>query len=69
MANDEVIVFENLRQKSSVVGEQSEVVKAKAKPFVASNAHGVLRQAKDFNEIRELGSAIGRKTLAVIASR
>lgn len=69
MANEEVIVFENLRQKSSVVGVQSEVVKAKAKPFVASNAHGVLRQAKDFAEIRELGAILGRKTLTVIASR
>jgi len=69
MTNEEVIVFENLRQKSSVVGGQPEVVKAKAKPFVASNAHGVLRQAKDFNEIRELGSSIGKKTVAVIRSR
>lgn len=69
MANEEVIVFENLRQKSSVIGEQMEVVKAKSKPFASSNAHGVLHEVKSWDDVAALGTAMGKKTLAVIASK
>ena len=70
MLNEEVITFSNLRQCSPVVGETTTApVTAKAKPFVASNAHGLLRQVKDHKEAGELGSQCGKKILSLISSK
>jgi hypothetical protein len=64
---DGVITFENLRQRTSVVGELR-VVQAKAKPFVAKNAHGVLREVGDYKEAAVLGNEAGKKVMALLVS-
>jgi precorrin-6x reductase len=66
--NDGVYTFENLRQRTDVVGE-TRVVQAKAKPFVAKNAHGDLREVSDYKDAAALGSEAGKKILALLGSK
>ena len=66
MQNEDVIRFENLRQRSSAVVGEDSVVKAKAKPFVSSNAHGVLREVQSMGEVRKIAQAAADKTLTAI---
>ena len=65
---NENVVFENLRRRSSIVGEQGEKVQAKAKPFVSSNASGVLREVSSLDEVRSLAGQLGRKIAALVAN-
>lgn len=65
----EVIVFENLRHRSSVVGQETEVVKAKATPFSSSNAHGLLREVKNLEDVGELASQAAKKSLAAFRAQ
>nr|SPS04984.1 protein of unknown function [Candidatus Nitrotoga fabula] len=63
-----VIVFDNLMQSSAVVGV-NDVVRAQViKPFAADNAHGLLREVKDHNEVAGLAAAAGKKTLEMLRS-
>lgn len=60
--NDQgVIVFDNLRQRTGVVG-QYDPVSAVSKPFVSTNAHGLLREVKDHSEIGAWACQAGKKT-------
>jgi hypothetical protein len=62
---NEVIRFENLRQRTSVVGEYAEVT-AKAKPFVSENAHGILRKVGGHKDVAILAAKAGGKTRALL---
>lgn len=67
MNNPTVITFSNLRQRTPVAGENAlSPVQAKAKPFVASNAQGVLRKVKDRHEVAKIAAAAGKRTLAML---
>lgn len=66
----ETIFFNNLRQRAPVAGENTlSPVQAKAKPFVSSNAQGVLRKVKDRHEVAEIAAASGLRHLAVLQSQ
>lgn len=60
MKDRELIVFDNLRQKSKVVGKY-DPVSAVSKPFVSTNAHGVLHEVKDHKEVGALAAQAGKK--------
>jgi len=60
MNTETVIVFDNLRQRTGVIG-QYDNVSAVSRPFVSSNAHGILHEVKDHNEISELASQAGKR--------
>ena len=60
MHSEAVIFFENLKQRTDVIGEYK-VVSAKAKPFVSKNAKGTLRQITDYKEVGDLAYAAGMK--------
>ena len=62
-----VIVFDNLRQRTSVIG-QYDKVSAVSKPFVSSNAHGLLHEVKDHTEIGVLASQAGKRVKELLAS-
>lgn len=64
MDTNAVIVFENLLHRSSVVGEGTEVVKAKATPFSSSNAHGLLREVAGLEDVGALAIASAKRSLA-----
>jgi len=64
-----VIVFDNLRQRSNVVGEEYESVRVKIKPFNASNAKGVLRQICDMNEIKDIAISAANSTKMIMSSK
>ncbi len=66
MAENDVIEFKNLRQRSNVVGQDYENVKVKIKPFAASNATGVLREIKDLEEVKELAISAAIETERVM---
>lgn len=66
MTQDNVIVFKNLTQGTSTVGEYAPVT-AKAKAFVSQNAHGVLCDINSYDHVRTLASASAKKTLALIS--
>jgi hypothetical protein len=66
---DDVIRFENLRHRSSVVGGKTEAIQAKAKPFVSRNAHGVLRHVNSREEVTEIAARLAIKTLATIQGK
>lgn len=51
-----VIRFQNLRQYTDTVGEYTEV-KAKAVPFVSSNAKGILRSVESLGDIARIAKA------------
>ena len=65
--NNDVIVFGNLRQGTSTVGEYAPVT-AKAKAFVSENAHGVLCEIDSYHRAGELARASAKKTLALLNS-
>ena len=67
MTNDQVIVFGNLTQGTSTVGEYAPVT-AKAKAFVSQNAHGVLCDIKTYNHVGDLASSSAKRTLALLNS-
>ena len=62
----EVIVFENLRQRTSVIG-QYDKVSVVSKPFVSTNAHGLLHEVKDYEEIGVLASQAGKRIKALLS--
>jgi hypothetical protein len=66
MHAEAVITFENLKQRTDVVGEYK-VVSAKAKPFVSQNAKGTLREIKDYEAVGELARAAGMKLKEILA--
>lgn len=66
MNPSDVITFDNLRQKATMLGETS--VKAKTVPFVSENAHGVIRKVKDYLEVAEIAAASGKSTLQLLHS-
>lgn len=61
-----VIVFDNLRQRTGVIG-QYDKVSAVSKPFVSSNAHGVLHEVIDHTEISSLASQSGKRIKELLA--
>jgi hypothetical protein len=63
--NSVVIVFENLMQGTSTVGEYAPVA-AKAKPFISANAHGVLREVESFDAVRSIAATSAEKTLKML---
>ena len=67
MNDQEVIVFDNLRQRTAVVGQYSEV-SAVSRLFVSSNDHGVLHEIKDHNELGALASQAGKKVRELLAT-
>ena len=64
--NYEVIRFDNLLQRSAVVGGKGEAIQAKAKPFVSSNARGVLRTIENRDEAGKLAEELALKVRAAI---
>ena len=66
MKKEEVIVFDNLRQRTGIVGQYG-AVSAVLKPFVSTNAHGLLHEVKDHNEIGDLATQSGKKIRELIA--
>ena len=68
MDDNEVIVFDNLRHQSNVVGEDFENVKVKIKPFNASNAKGVLREVDDLDEVRQMAISAAEETKKLMTS-
>lgn len=70
MNDTTVITFNNLRQRTPVAGEiELSPVQAKAKPFVSSNAQGLLRKVKDRHEVAGIAQAAGKRTLAMLQSQ
>lgn len=71
MNAQEVIEFDNLRQKSTMLGEKeySQILKAKAAPFVSENAHGVIRKVGGYQEVADIASACGGDTLSLLRSK
>lgn len=67
MNNPEVIVFDNLRQRTGVIGKYDQV-SAMSKPFVSTNAHGLLHEVKDHTEISLLASRAGDRMKKLLAS-
>lgn len=60
MDEENVIVFDNLRQRTSVIG-QYDKVSVVSKSFVSTNAHGLLHEIKDHEEIGLLASQAGKR--------
>lgn len=61
-----LIVFDNLKQKTSVIG-QYDKVSVVCKPFVSSNAHGLLREVKDYEEVGNLAAQSGKRIKELLA--
>lgn len=68
MSTSDVITFDNLRQKATMLGEKeySQVLKAKVAPFVSENAHGVIRKVKDYREVATIAAESGKSTLRLL---
>lgn len=66
MNGQEVIVFDNLRQRTGVIG-QYDKVSVVSKPFVSANAHGLLHEVKDYNEVGALAAQSGRNLRALFS--
>lgn len=62
-----VIIFENLvRPSSETVGEKAPI-KAKSRPFVASNAKGSARKVEDLHEVQSIGKQSADQLKALFA--
>lgn len=66
MNTQDVIVFDNLRQRTGVIG-QYDSVSAVLKPFVSTNAHGLLHEVKDHNEVGSLAGQAGKNIRALFS--
>lgn len=66
MNSENVIVFDNLCQRTSVIG-QYDKVSALSKPFISTNAHGLLREVKDYKELSWLASESGKRMKALLS--
>lgn len=64
--NTDVIVFKNLRQRTAVVGEYSSV-SVRPKVFVSQNAHGLLREVSDYEEVGQLATESGNRLKELLA--
>lgn len=68
MDTDAVIRFDNLRQRTSIVGELQNVEALKPRAFVSANAHGVIRKVDSPQEVADLAKKAAKDTLELINS-
>lgn len=64
-ADGGVIVFDNLVQGTTTVGEYAPV-SAKPKSFVSENAHGVLCDVNTYEEVRGIASSSAKRILSLL---
>jgi len=71
MNAQEVIEFDNLRQKTTMLGEKeySQILKARAAPFVSENAHGVIRKVMGYQDVANIASLSGAEMLSLLGSK
>lgn len=66
MNTQNVITFSNLRQRTGVIG-QYDSVSAVLKPFVSTNAHGLLHEVADHSEVGDLAAQAGKNIRALLS--
>lgn len=67
MNNKTVIVFDNLHQRTKIIGKYDHV-SAVYRPS-ASTTHGILHEVKDINEIGELASNAGKRVKKMMSAQ
>ena len=70
MNAQEVIEFDNLRQRAAMLGEKeyTHVLRAKVAPFVSENALGVIRKVNGYQEVADIAAASGKNILTLLRS-